>query len=192
MSTSAPADPRRLTRQTFRLAHLPIPEPIATPLAELTTRVYLRPRGHAMGSLSASRAVARYAGPLLLVHGALDSVVPLARSAPRAGRLPGRRRAGRRGRTGRRTDRGRRHPRGPALLALRARGLPPARRRVPGTGARRSATSRSTRRRPGAAAVDALRIPDPEEPFAAVAMRLPGGRWPRWSSLPVTVEARPP
>jgi pimeloyl-ACP methyl ester carboxylesterase len=76
VSTSAPADPRRLTRQTFRLARLPIPEPFATPLAELTTRVYLRPRGHAMGNLSASRAVARYAGPLLLIHGALDSVVP--------------------------------------------------------------------------------------------------------------------
>ena len=42
----APADPYRLTRQTFRLAHLPIPDPIAYPLAWLTTRVYLRPRGH--------------------------------------------------------------------------------------------------------------------------------------------------
>ena len=38
-----PADPYRLTRQTFRLAHLPIPDPIAYPLAWLTTRVYLRP-----------------------------------------------------------------------------------------------------------------------------------------------------
>ena len=46
VATSAPADPYRLTRQTFRLAHLPIPDPIAYPLAWLTTRVYLRPRGH--------------------------------------------------------------------------------------------------------------------------------------------------
>ena len=77
VSTSAPADPRRLTRQTFRLAHLPIPEPIATPLAALTTRVYLRPRGHAINDLSASIAIARYAGPILLVHGVLDSVLPV-------------------------------------------------------------------------------------------------------------------
>ena len=46
VATSSPADPLRLTRQTFRLAHLPIPDPIAYPLAWLTTRVYLRPRGH--------------------------------------------------------------------------------------------------------------------------------------------------
>ena len=76
VSLSAPADPRRLTRQTFRLASLPIPEPIATPLAELTTRVFLRPRGHAVGDLSASRAAARYGGPVLLVHGSDDAVVP--------------------------------------------------------------------------------------------------------------------
>jgi pimeloyl-ACP methyl ester carboxylesterase len=77
VSASAPADPRRLTRQTFRLARLPIPEPLATPLAWLTTRVYVRPRGHRVRALSASRAVALYPGPTLLVHGALDSVVPL-------------------------------------------------------------------------------------------------------------------
>jgi uncharacterized protein len=76
VSTSAPADPRRLTRQTFRLAGLPIPEPIATPLAELTSRVYVRPRGHRVRDLSASRALARYAGPILLVHGGADTVVP--------------------------------------------------------------------------------------------------------------------
>ena len=49
VATSSPADPYRLTRQTFRLAHLPIPDPIAYPLAWLTTRVYLRPRGHRVG-----------------------------------------------------------------------------------------------------------------------------------------------
>ena len=46
VATSSPAGPYRLTRQTFRLARLPIPDLIAYPLAWLTTRVYLRPRGH--------------------------------------------------------------------------------------------------------------------------------------------------
>ena len=76
IATSGPADPYRLTRQTFRLAHLPIPDPIAYPLAWLTTRVYLRPRGHDARSINASAAVARYRGPLLLVHGDDDVVVP--------------------------------------------------------------------------------------------------------------------
>ena len=31
VSSSAPADPYRLTRLTFRLAHLPLPDPIAYP-----------------------------------------------------------------------------------------------------------------------------------------------------------------
>ena len=54
VATSSPADPYRLTRQTFRLARLPIPDPIAYPLAWLTTRVYLRPRGHDVDEVSAS------------------------------------------------------------------------------------------------------------------------------------------
>ena len=78
VATSAPADPYRLTRQTFRLARLPIPDPIAYPLAWLTTRVYLRPRRHVVADISASAAIARYAGPILLVHGADDDVVPVA------------------------------------------------------------------------------------------------------------------
>lgn len=76
VATSGPADPYRLTRQTFRLAHLPIPDPIAYPLAWLTTRVYLRPRGHRVADISAARAIAQYTGPVLLAHGELDSVVP--------------------------------------------------------------------------------------------------------------------
>ena len=76
VAMSTPADPYRLTRQTFRLARLPIPDPIAYPLAWLTTRVYLRPRGHTVASISAARAVAAYRGPLLLLHGAEDTVVP--------------------------------------------------------------------------------------------------------------------
>jgi alpha-beta hydrolase superfamily lysophospholipase len=76
VATSGPADPLRLTRQTFRLARLPFPDPIAYPLAWLTTRVYLAPRGHRVPEISATAAVARYRGPLLLAHGDMDQVVP--------------------------------------------------------------------------------------------------------------------
>jgi pimeloyl-ACP methyl ester carboxylesterase len=76
VATATPADPYRLTRETFRLAHLPLPDPIAYPLAWLTTRVYLRPRRHRVAEVSASRAIARYRGPILLIHGSLDDVVP--------------------------------------------------------------------------------------------------------------------
>lgn len=81
VATSTPADPYRLTRQTFRLARLPIPDPIAYPLAWLTTRVYLRPRKHVVEEISASAAIARYTGPILLVHGDADDVVPVAHLA---------------------------------------------------------------------------------------------------------------
>jgi dipeptidyl aminopeptidase/acylaminoacyl peptidase len=76
VATSGPADPYRLTRETFHLAHLPIPDPIAYPLAWLTTRVYLAPRGHTVAEISATRAIARYRGPILLAHGDDDQVVP--------------------------------------------------------------------------------------------------------------------
>jgi uncharacterized protein len=78
VSTSAPADPYRLTRQTFRLAHLPLSDPIAYPLAWLTTRVFIQPRGHTVEAISATRAIARYNGPVLLAHGRADDVVPVA------------------------------------------------------------------------------------------------------------------
>ena len=77
VATSSPADPYRLTRLTFRLANLPIPDPIAYPLAWLTTHVYLRPRGHRVPDISATVALARYRGPILLAHGDQDAVVPL-------------------------------------------------------------------------------------------------------------------
>ncbi len=77
VATSAPADPYRLTRQTFRLANLPIPDPIAYPLAWLTTRVYVRPRGHQVPDISASAGIARYRGPVLLAHGSEDAVMPV-------------------------------------------------------------------------------------------------------------------
>ena len=78
VATSTPADPWRLTLQTFRLARLPIPRLIAWPLAWLTTQVYLRPRGHRMRNISASQALRRIDRPILLVHGSEDAVVPVA------------------------------------------------------------------------------------------------------------------
>lgn len=81
VATSAPADPLRLTRITFRLARLPMPDLIAYPLAWLTTRVYLAPRGHRVPEISATAAVARYRGPVLLTHGDEDAVVPAAHMA---------------------------------------------------------------------------------------------------------------
>ena len=77
VATSGPADPYRLTRQTFRLARLPLPDPIAYPLAWLTTRVYLQPRGRRVPDISASAAIARYRGPVLLAHGSEDAVMPV-------------------------------------------------------------------------------------------------------------------
>lgn len=76
--TATPAEPYRLTRQTFRLARLRIPDPIAYPLAWLTTRVYLRPRGHTVDEISATVAIRRYSGPVLAIHGTEDRVVPVA------------------------------------------------------------------------------------------------------------------
>jgi alpha-beta hydrolase superfamily lysophospholipase len=91
VAIAAPADPWRLTRQTFRLANLPIPGVVAWPLAWLTTRVYLRPRGHTVESVSATRAVRDIAAPVLLAHGTDDGVVPVSDM----GRLAAARRAAR-------------------------------------------------------------------------------------------------
>ena len=77
IAVAAPADPHRLTRQTFRLAKLPIPDVLAWPLAWLTTRVYLQPRGHSVASISASNAVRAIRVPVMLVHGTEDGVVPV-------------------------------------------------------------------------------------------------------------------
>ena len=169
VASATPADPRRLTRQTFRLARLPIPEPFATPLAALTSRVYLRPRGHVVTDLSASRAVARYAGPILLVHGAEDSVVP----PSHLGRLERAARAGRRARISAGLEGG-----GPVSSLLVAGGhhswlyeYEAYRRTVArfvaealgGVGEASVAAEH-------AAAVDARRIPDPDEGFAAVSI----------------------
>lgn len=77
VSTAAPADPARLTRQTFLLAGLPIPGFMGGPLAWLTARVYLRPRGHSVAGIDGRRAIARYPGPVLIMHGSSDQVIPL-------------------------------------------------------------------------------------------------------------------
>jgi pimeloyl-ACP methyl ester carboxylesterase len=77
VAASTPADPYRLTRQTFRLAKLPLPGPLAYPLAWLTTHVFLEPRGHTVRSVSAARAIETYRGPVLLIHGDADRVVPV-------------------------------------------------------------------------------------------------------------------
>ena len=88
IAVATPADPHRLTRQTFRLAKLPIPGPIAWPLAWLTTRVYLQPRGHTVRSISATHAVRTIEGPVMLVHGTDDGVVPVGDLSRLAARAP--------------------------------------------------------------------------------------------------------
>ena len=95
-AASTPADPYRLTRQTFRLARLPLPGPFAYPLAWLTTHVFLAPRGHTVRSVSAARAVETYRGPVLLIHGDADRVVPFSH----LGRLEKAARKARAGETG--------------------------------------------------------------------------------------------
>lgn len=77
VATAIPAHPRLLTRRTFQLAGLRIPGPVAHPLAWLTMHVYLRPRGHRPGQVNALRAIRRFPGPLLVVHGSADEIVPL-------------------------------------------------------------------------------------------------------------------
>jgi len=77
VATAIPAHPRLLTRRTFELAGLRIPGPLAHPLAWLTMHVYLRPRGHRPGRVNALRAIRRFPGPLLVVHGSADQIVPL-------------------------------------------------------------------------------------------------------------------
>jgi hypothetical protein len=162
VATSAPADPYRLTRQTFRLAHLPIPDPIAYPLAWLTTRVYLRPRGHRVATVSATAALSTHDRPMLLVHGDIDDVVPivhferLVRAAARAGRTIESLviREGRHSWLYEFAE----YRRAVASFLAEALGGPYS----PGEAADR------------AAAVPAVRIPDGDAPFAAVAAE-PGG-----------------
>jgi alpha-beta hydrolase superfamily lysophospholipase len=77
VSMSSPADLVRITRRTFEMAEMHIPEPIATPLAWFTAAILLVPRHHSVEDASAVTAAARYHGPLFLVHGAQDHGVPV-------------------------------------------------------------------------------------------------------------------
>ncbi len=166
----APADPYRLTRQTFRLAHLPIPDPIAYPLAWLTTRVYLRPRGHVVADVSATPA-----------HRPLPRTRPArprrrGRASSRASHLERLAAAARAGRAGDRdAARSRRSSSTAASTPGCTRSRPIAGPWREFAGARPSA-ARSTRTTAGeiAAATAAERIPDAEARFAAIE-DIPGG-----------------
>jgi alpha-beta hydrolase superfamily lysophospholipase len=78
VALSAPADLVRMIRHTFTMAEMHIPGPIAAPLAWLTARVMLAPRGRSLEEASASANAGRYHGPLLLMHGEDDRGVPVA------------------------------------------------------------------------------------------------------------------
>jgi pimeloyl-ACP methyl ester carboxylesterase len=169
VAISAPADPVRLTRRTFQLARLPIPDPVAYPLAWVTANVYVRPRRHRLPRVSATRAVARYGGPLLLIHGDADTIVPLSHHR----------------RLVRRAAQARRQP-ADQTSARRPRRTPPAETMiVPGGGhswlyedpAVRSKVAAFLARSLGgpfepqeaarrAIEVDARRLAEPEEPFS--------------------------
>ncbi len=77
VAMSSPADTVRMTRKTFQVAELKVPEPIATPLAYLTAALMLIPRHHSLDDANAARAAARYLGPLFLLHGEEDHGVPV-------------------------------------------------------------------------------------------------------------------
>jgi len=77
VSMSAPADLVYMTRKTFDMAEMHIPEPIAMPLAWFTAALLIAPRRHGLHEASAVVAAGRYHGPLLLIHGAKDNGVPV-------------------------------------------------------------------------------------------------------------------
>lgn len=76
VASSTPSDPRRLVSETFRLAGLHFPAAVAGPLSWLTTREFIRQRGHRIRDISAIEAIATYRGPILLIHGVQDRVIP--------------------------------------------------------------------------------------------------------------------
>jgi alpha-beta hydrolase superfamily lysophospholipase len=77
VAASSPSDIVRITRKTFGMADMHIPEPVAVPLARIVARTLLAPRGRSLADASAMVAVRRYRGPLLLTHGAQDKGVPV-------------------------------------------------------------------------------------------------------------------
>ncbi len=74
---SAPADPRLLVRETFRMADLRLPDVVAAPLAWASLRSVLRPRGHRPREASARDAVAATDAALLVIQGDADEILPL-------------------------------------------------------------------------------------------------------------------
>ena len=202
VATSAPADPYRLTRQTFRLARLPIPDPIAYPLAWLTTRVYLAPRGHRVAGGQRPRRPSRATAD--------RSCSPTATTTASCRRAPGPAGGGRRARArGRRADAAPVEtlvvPGGQHSWLYEDPGLPRGGRR--GSSPRRSAArSRPTTAAAIAAATPAERIPDGEDrvrgrrgharrlPHARRRSRCPGataGPGPARRPAPPTAGARP-
>ena len=145
------------------------PAVVAWPLAWLTTRVYLRPRGHTSADLGErpSRAID---GPVLLVHGARTRSCPV--SPPRRGSRRGPRGARRRPTPHVETlvIAGR-----PALLAVRVPGLP----RAVARSSRRPSAGRCRRMRPANAPRRPTRgaCPTRRGPTTAVE-REPGGSGP--------------
>jgi alpha-beta hydrolase superfamily lysophospholipase len=166
--TSSPAGPYRLTRLTFQLARLPIPDVIAYPLAWWTTRVFLRPRGHAVTDVSAGAAIARYAGPIFLAHGDTDDIVPLSHFR-RLERIVRSARVGRRVATPVETMvvEGGRHSWLYEFPAYRGRVARFLARALGGPYEPDDAAAR-------AVAVPAVRIPEPEDPISALEHE-PGG-----------------
>jgi len=66
-----------MTRQTFEMADMRLPDFVAMPLAVMTARTLLAPRGHGLVDASAVAAARNYHGPLFLAHGAQDHGVPV-------------------------------------------------------------------------------------------------------------------
>ena len=77
VALSTPADLVRMTRETFAMADLNVPQAVATPLAYLTAAIMLVPRRHSIEDADVCLAASRYRGPLLLLHGADDHGVPV-------------------------------------------------------------------------------------------------------------------
>ena len=75
VSVSCPAGPVILARDIFRVAGLPIPGLLAPALAQLTARVFIRPRHHPLDRTDPRRGLEHYLGPVLLVHGTVDPVI---------------------------------------------------------------------------------------------------------------------
>ena len=77
VAMSSPASMVAMTRKAFALGGHRIPGLLAWPLAWYCTRQLLSPRHHKPAEADVAAAAARYRGPLLLMHGALDRGVPV-------------------------------------------------------------------------------------------------------------------